>query len=150
MTSLHRMPPVLRGVWALGMLTILASLGVNTWAWLVGRESGGPREHIYFIGWALLELGLVYNWMVVAYNVRHPARLGPGRHAARAAPWLDAGRGQLLTACIGGALPVATIVALVVAPVSPLIFLAFPVNVVFLVGWYGVLGWAMWPAERRH
>lgn len=143
MMAIRRLPPLLSALWLLALLATLASLAVNTWAWILGQQSGGPPERKYLVGFALLELSLVYNWMVVAYNVRHPTRVGPVRRPAHSAPWLDAPRGQLITACIGSALPLATIVSALAFPNIPLVFWAFPANMLFLIVWYAVLGWAM-------
>lgn len=142
MRANRRLPPLLLAVWLLAMLAILASLGVTTWAWLLGQQRGGPPERIYFVSFALLELGLVYNWMVVAYQVRHPAHVDPVRRPTHSAPWLDAPRGQLIFACIGSAFPLVTVVA-VAFPGIPLVFWALPVNLLFVIVWYAVFGWAM-------
>ncbi len=63
MRSVRRLPPVLRAVWALGLLTSLAALGVLTWTHLATRgadQSAASRgwNQGTAIGWSLLVLGL--------------------------------------------------------------------------------------------
>lgn len=147
MRSFRRLPPLLRVVSLLGVLAILVSLGISTWVWQLDQKNGKAPEHLQLVGWVILELGLVYSWMVTAYNVRHPARFAPTRRPARAAPWLDTWRGQLMSALVASAVPMATIIAaLVVSSNTPLVSLAYPVNMVFLVicfVWFVVFGCAM-------
>ncbi len=147
MRSFRRLPPILRVVSLLGLLAILASFGVKTWAWWLGQESGQWSQHLDLVGFGLLQLGLTYFLMGIAYNPRHPARFAPVPRPARVARWLDTWRGQLISALVASTVPMATvIVTLAVSPDTPPVLLAYPVKMVFLVAWFvwfTVWGWAM-------
>jgi hypothetical protein len=94
MRSVRRLPPLLRALWVLGLLTSLAALGVLTWTNLAARgadQSGASR------GWnrgmalfmALLLLSMAGSVTLAAYNRRferpRAGRSGRmrGRHSSR-------------------------------------------------------------------
>ncbi len=146
MRSVRRLPPLLRALWLLDMLAILASLGVNTWAYLLGRENGEPRQQLYLAAWALLEFGLACGWTVTTYN----ARLAPVRRPRRAMPWLDAWRGQLMSAFVLSVLPIATMVAaLLVSTTSPLFVLAYAGSALSVVVLFAAYALVLMPGSRR-
>lgn len=140
MRTVRHLPWLFQVVWLLGLLAVLASLGINTWAFLLGHNSGEDPTQLHLVGWATLELGLVFSWMVTAYLVR----FAPAHHQAHSAPWLDTARGQFISALVGFAVAVATVlVVLMSPPTSPPISVEIPFSIVFLVVWYAVFGWAM-------
>jgi hypothetical protein len=140
MWTIRHLPWLFQGLWLLGVLAVLASLGINTWAFLLGHDSGEVPTQLHLVGWAILELGLLYNWMVIAYNVR----FAPDHHRAHSAPWLDSVRGQRISAVVGGVVALTTVAAALMSPPpSPLMSLAVPFSILFLVVWYAVFAWAM-------
>jgi hypothetical protein len=111
MQHFRRLPPLLRALWLLGLLFLLASLGTAAWTWAMFREHQGLSATPWqIVGPAFLVLALACNWPSAAYGLRF-------RHAARALPWLDTWRGQLAATLGLAALPLVSVaVALVIPP----------------------------------
>jgi hypothetical protein len=137
MRSVRQLPPLLRVLGMLGVLAPVASCGVNTWAFVLGWNSGEPPQPLT---WALIDLGFACIWPVVVYN----ARLAPFRRLRHTMPWLDTWRGQLASALVLSALPMAAvIVALLVAPSTPLFWLTYMFDILFLLVFIATLAWAI-------
>lgn len=145
MMALRRLPPLLRVLWVVWLLAFLASLGVTTWAFLLGREGAKSSSQLYVVAWALLELGLACNWPIGAYN---NTRATPFRRPRRSASWLDSRldswRGQLAAAFVLAVLPIACIaVALSASPGSPLFTVALALMVLGMCVWLAATYWAL-------
>jgi hypothetical protein len=140
MRTIRHLPWLFQVVWLLGVLAILASLGINTWAFLLRHNSEEAPTQLQLVSLATLELGLVFSCMVTAYKVR----FAPDHQRAHSAPWLDTVRGQRISAFVGCAVAVATVIVVLVSPpTSPAILVVIPLDIVFLVVWYAVFFWAM-------
>jgi hypothetical protein len=126
MRDFRRLPPLLRALWLLGLLFLLA--GVGTWVWgvLWDHQDLFARQG-RDLAWAFLLLALACNWPGVAYNARF-------LRSGRALPWLDTWRGQLAAAVGVAVLPLGFVaVALLIPPNSPLSVLTFLLTVLVLV-----------------
>jgi cytochrome bd-type quinol oxidase subunit 2 len=146
MRSVRRLPPVLRALWVLGLLTSLAALGVLTWTTLAARgadQSGASR------GWnrgmalfmALFLLSMACSTTLAAYNRRF-------EHPPRRALWPDEWQTQLKVVLALAALPLGMLVfALLIPSRSSLFQVVYALGVlsplVLLVGWIRV-------ADRSH
>ena len=133
MTPFRRLPPFLRAVWVLALLSLLAALGVMTWTYLATRgedQSAARREWNQgtAIGWSLLVLGLACLPLLLAYNARF------ARRPTRRALWPGAWQTQLKVVLALAALPLSSLVfALLVPPSSSLFPQVFQLQILSLL-----------------
>lgn len=142
MRYFRRLPPVLLVLQCLALLAILIALGGSGWVMVMEHRGAEVAPNVSPMAMVILEVGLIYNWLVITYNLRHPVVTpgAPTRRLAHPLPWLDSWRGQLISALVGMTIPLATLVALAALPPTAVVLWAFPINVIFLVGWYTVFG----------
>ncbi len=95
MRAIRRLPPFLRALSLLQLLTLLAEIGVLAW-WFRNLHGDDPS------------LGL----MIAAYNMRFER---PGRSA----PWPDSWQVQLTVVLALATLPLCSLVFALLAPTSP-------------------------------
>jgi len=146
MTSFHRLPPFLRAVWVLGLLSLLAAAGVMVWTTLAtrgadqaGASRGWNRGMALFM--ALFLLSMAGSVTLAAYNRRF-------ERPPRRALWPDAWQTQLKVVLTLAALPLGMLVcALLIPSHSSLFQVVYTLGVlsllVLLVGWIRV-------ADRAH
>lgn len=142
MRYVRRLPPVLLVLQFLALLATLIAIGGFGWVVVMEHRGAVVAPNVSAMAWAILELGLIYNWLVTTHLLRHPVPtpFAAARHLAHPLPWLDAWHGQLIAALVGTTVPLATLIALVALPPTGVVLWAFPVNIVFLIAWYVTLG----------
>ncbi len=144
MQRFRRLPPLLRALWLLALLFLLAQCGVATWAWrvlqdhqeLVARRAQDLAPAFLLLAWACIFPG-------AAYNARFQR---PGR----ALPWLDTWRGQLAAALGLAALPLGSLaVGLFIPPTSPLYSLEYLLGMLAVLVVLAAFAWALLPLSPR-
>ena len=113
MRAIRRLPPLLRALWVLQLLTLLAGTGVLAW-WFPNLHGDDPSlgSHVAAFFLALLLLVLACTLMIAAYNMRFER---PGRSA----PWPDSWQVQLTVVLALATLPLCSLVFALLAPTSP-------------------------------
>ena len=138
MQQFRRLSPLLRALGLLGLVLLVASLGVSTWMLVLFREHQGLSATPWqIVGPAFLALALACNWPGVAYGFRF-------RLPARALPWLDTWRGQLAATVGLAVLPLGSVAAALLIPPDSLFFaLAFLLDMLALLVLLAAYVWAL-------